>query len=223
MRKKRGYQMYRPVIDQSTKHYGSNFWDCYSHKINRDVHFYSELEYEHWIHVETNPKIVDFCEKPLKVKGIIDNKVYESTFDMWIKWQDGREEFIEVTYAKGLNHSKSTQRKIQIQKRWCNENNYKHRIMTEGEIRIQPLLKNLKVMLPNVHRFNTINEIEIYKIMNMITETPKTFQSILIDLKPAETQSFYKSIMYLFYSGQVKIDIDENLFSLNSKVWLKNG
>ena len=59
--------LYEPVLSRKSSHFGSNFWDCFSQKINRDVNFYSDLEYEHWILVETNPDIEYFCEQPLKI------------------------------------------------------------------------------------------------------------------------------------------------------------
>ena len=88
--------MYEPVEQNSMSHFGSNFWDGYSYKVKRDVFFYSELEYDHWILVECNPKIISFCEQPRKIDGYVDDEYKESIFDMWIKWEDGKEEFLEI-------------------------------------------------------------------------------------------------------------------------------
>ncbi|CAG9621909.1 hypothetical protein [Sutcliffiella rhizosphaerae] len=41
--------MYFSVEQKKTSHFSSNFWECNSKKIGRDVFFYSELEYDHWI------------------------------------------------------------------------------------------------------------------------------------------------------------------------------
>jgi hypothetical protein len=217
--------MYKPVVIKSTRHYGSNFWNCFSHKINRDVHFYNELEYEHWIHIETNPRIIDFCEKTEKIKGVINNCVYESIIDMWIKWDTGKEEFIKVSYEDKKKVSEINQKKLQIQVSWCNDNNYIHRIETVKSIRIYPYLKNLKTILPYIKDFNNINDILIFKIMNLFKQEREshTLKNLLNYLEPIDTYSFYKTIFYLYYHGHIEIDIYDNAFNQNSRVWLKNG
>ncbi|WP_188455567.1 TnsA endonuclease N-terminal domain-containing protein [Virgibacillus oceani] len=214
--------MYNPVVDPSKKHYGSNFWDCYSSKIDRDVHFYSELEYDHWIHIETNANIVEFCEKPKKIKGILDNKIHETTFDMWIKWKDGKEEFLEVAYKKNIETSNSTKRRIQLHQEWCKNNNYNYRILNEDEIRKQPLLDNLKVMLPYTKNFDKVNEILIFSLLKNIKQNPVTFRDLMKKITQVDTYSFYLNIIYLYYQGEINIDLEEEYFNHLSKVWKKN-
>jgi hypothetical protein len=214
--------MYKPIVLSKNVQRRSNFWNCKSHKIGRDVYFYSELEYENWITVETDPIVVDFCEKPMKVRGLFEGKVYESTFDMWIKWNDGNEEFIEVIYNKTLKTSQIRQRKINIQVNWCKENNFRHRILTEYDIRIQPKLKNLKIILPYIKDFNNLNEINLYKVKGLIKAEQQTLKEILDMIGSIDRLSFYKIIFYLYYTGQIDLDIDQALISFNSKVWLKN-
>lgn len=214
--------MYSPVDEPSRKHYGSNFWDCYSYKIDRDVHFYGELKYEHWIHIETNPDIMAFCEKPKKIKAILDKKEYETTFDIWIKWIDGKEEFVKVAYEKDIKTSKSTIRRIQLQKEWCRKNNYNYRIVKESEIRKQPLLDNLKTMLPYIKNFHKVNEILIFNILKNIDQKPITFQQLLDKIAKVDMYSFYLNIIYLYYQGEININLEEAHFNYLSKVWKQN-
>lgn len=204
--------MYTPIVQKTGKHYGSNFWDCFSHKVNRDVYFYNELEYEHWIHVETNSRIIDFCENPF-----IENESYDVTFDMWIKWQDGKEEFIEVAYNKEECLYKMTPKK-QKQIDWCQKNNYAYRIVQESEIRTQPLLKNLKMILPYIKDFNNVSELHLYKILKYINQTPQTVEELINQIEPMDNHNFYKTLFYLYHSNQIKLDINENIFNFNSKV-----
>lgn len=98
-----GYFVYlTPIEVKGRSHFGSNFWDAYSPKIKRDVNFYSDLEYDHWILVETDSRIKNFCEQPLKIEGLYNGKKAESIFDMWVQWDDGVNEFIEIKYSKDL-------------------------------------------------------------------------------------------------------------------------
>ncbi|MEH7126118.1 TnsA endonuclease N-terminal domain-containing protein [Bacillus sp. JJ1773] len=213
--------MYKPIILSKNIQRRCNFWNCKSHKIGRDVYFYSELEYENWINVETDPKVVDFCEKPKKVRGVFEGRVYESTFDMWIKWKDGQEEFIEIVYDKTLKTSQLKQRKIKIQENWCNENNFRHRILTEYNIRIHPKLQNLKIILPYIKDFNNLNEIDLYKVKGIIKDEQQTLKEIIGKIDSIDRFSFFKSIFFLYYSGLIDMDIDDTPISFNSKVWLK--
>lgn len=214
--------MYKPIIRSKNVQRRSNLWNCKSYKIGRDVYFYSELEYENWILVETDPEVVEFCEKPRKVRGLVENRVYESTFDMWIKWRDGHEEFREVVYDKTLKTSQIKQRKIKIQENWCKENNFSHRIFTEHDNRIQPKLKNLKAILPYIKEFNNLNELDIFKVKSQIIEEQQTLREILSKIDSIERFSFFKSLFYLYYIGHNDIDIDETPISFNTKVWLKD-
>ncbi len=214
--------MYNPVVDPSKKHYGSNFWDCFSSKINRDVHFYSELEYDHWIHIETNLNVIDFCEKPRKIKGILDNKIHETTFDMWVKWKDGKEEFLEVAYRKAIETSNRTKRRIQLQSEWCKNNNCNYRTIDETQIRKQPFLDNLKVMLPYARNFDKINEILIFSLLKNISHKPISFHELLSKIIQVDTNSFYLNIFYLYYQGDINLDVEESHFNHLSKVWIKD-
>jgi hypothetical protein len=75
--------MYTPLpIKRSTK-YGSNYWEAMSVKMNRDVRFFSDLEYDNWILVECDPNIIRFCEQPMRIKIEWQYVWVESIFDMW--------------------------------------------------------------------------------------------------------------------------------------------
>ena len=147
--------MYESVLSGKSSHFGSNFWDFFSQKINRDVNFYSDLEYEHWILVETNPDIEYFCEQPLKILEEYEGEMHASIFDIWIQWKDGKEEFVEIKYEKDVREAsfpkskrnKRIQIQLNIQEKWCKNNHINYRIVTEEEIRIQPLLTNKKMLL----------------------------------------------------------------------------
>ncbi|KRE38153.1 hypothetical protein ASG81_19960 [Paenibacillus sp. Soil522] len=78
--------------------YGSNYWESFSPKLNRNVRF-SDLEYDHWVLLEANHNVKIFCEQPLRIKHLFNGELAESIFDMWVKYQDGSESFIEVKYS----------------------------------------------------------------------------------------------------------------------------
>ena len=54
--------MFTPLITDTSKKFGNNRWLAYSNKLNRTVYLFSDLEYEHWLHLEFNSNIINFCE-----------------------------------------------------------------------------------------------------------------------------------------------------------------
>lgn len=222
--------MYKPVLSMKSNHFGSNFWDCFSHKINRDVHFYSDLEYEHWILVETNPDIEFFCEQPLKIKEEFEGEIHESIFDMWIKWKDGNEEFIEIKYEKDItqsSHNKSKRNKrirtqLGIQKKWCKNNHANYRIVTEKEIRIQPLLTNRKMLLPYLRSSKPLNEIVAHSILKLLTPHDMSVKELIIHTKK-DSHTINVTLFHLYLSNKIHIDFHTTVFSIGSKVGIKDA
>ncbi|MGE7111499.1 hypothetical protein [Lysinibacillus sp. NPDC047702] len=51
---------------------------AYSNKLKRTVYLFSDLEYEHWLQIESDPDIIEFCEQPIKMEIIHNGKVLSS-------------------------------------------------------------------------------------------------------------------------------------------------
>ena len=89
----------QPVWTPPRGRFNNNLWQVYSPKVDRVVNLYSDLEYDHWVLVETDPQIRLFCEQPRKIDVVIAGKSVSSIFDMWIERVTGEEEYREVKYA----------------------------------------------------------------------------------------------------------------------------
>ncbi len=149
--------MYYPINIERAKKYGSNYWEVFSPKVNRIVRCYSDLEYEYYILIETNPNIIAFCEKPLKISYNLDGINIESMIDMWVKYKDGTEYFINTKYSSELDPSnpkfERSIRQTKSQQLWCNENGFNYEIKTEIHIRDNPLyIANMKTILSYLKR-----------------------------------------------------------------------
>lgn len=122
--------MYKPIKMKRSMKYGSNYWEGYSPKVKRTVRFFSDLEYDHWVMVETNPNIETFCEQPIRIKQILNEEISESVIDMWVRYKNGEEIFFEIKYLSELDkrNPKSARaiKQIAAQKTWCEEKGYKH-------------------------------------------------------------------------------------------------
>ena len=54
--------MYTPLIKTRTGRYGNNHWLVFSPKLKRDVNLFSDLEFDNWVLIETDPTVVTFCD-----------------------------------------------------------------------------------------------------------------------------------------------------------------
>ncbi|WP_230584494.1 TnsA endonuclease N-terminal domain-containing protein [Lysinibacillus sphaericus] len=210
--------LYEPLITDVSKRYGNNRWLAYSNKLKRVVYLFSDLEYEHWLQVETDPAIITFCEQPIKMEIIQDGRTHSSIIDMWVKYIDGEETFIEIKYSNDLL-KKTVEKQIYVQEVWCKANQKKHAIKTEREIRLNPIkLSNLKLLIKQVNNSISPNPQTIDFIKNHITEEPKTIHQIANETK-IEFQTSFNILCILLYEGSIKCNFEVKHLGKYSEVW----
>lgn len=215
--------MYKPIkIKRSTK-YGNNYWESYSPKINRIVRFFSDLEYDNWVYIETNPDIISFCEQPLKIQINIDGKMKTSIFDMWVLYKDNTEEFIEVKYqSEIIGTSKKairSQKQIAAQKKWCEENSYNYCVKTDLDIRKNlTYLNTLKYIISQVKSCNEINLSDQEYILNLLKGNCLSVKDI-IEISKFKSNYIMNILSNLIYNGIIKISNPDVEFSFDTEVF----
>jgi len=218
---KGGRDVYTPVITDGSTRFGNNRWYSFSPKLKRDVYLFSDLEYEHWLLVESNPEISEFCEQPLEVTSLINGKVKNSIFDMWIKYIDGQQEFIEIKYSSELNKPKVIDQ-IAVQKEWCNENGYKHYVQTENQIRENRLLlSNVKLILKTMKQ-SAPTDIDKYKIKKILKESmpQKISLETLLNKLELNSNRLFILIGWMIFKGEIQSNISQSHFGVNTEVWI---
>lgn len=213
--------MYKPIDMKRSAKFGSNYWEVYSPKIKRNVRLFSDLEYENWILIETNPKIISFCEQPLEIKGYVDGKLKKSIFDMWVLYDDYTEEFQEVKYQSQLIDINSrSSKQIQLQKQWCVENKYSYIVRTDTEIRKNKVyLDTLKQVIGEVRNSNSINNNHIDKVLNLI-RLNKTSLKDLIQITDFSYTYIVNIVCILIYNGLCEILNKDISICLETEVML---
>ncbi|QMV44728.1 TnsA endonuclease N-terminal domain-containing protein [Cohnella cholangitidis] len=216
--------MYTPITIGRNMKYGSNYWTGLSSKINRKVQFYSDLEYDHWVHVETNPKVKSFCEQPLKIRHSMNGEVVDSIFDMWILFTDGTELFVEVKYQSELQPGnpkyERTIRQTSAQEEWCRSNNKKYQIKTDATIRSNSLyLSNLKQIISYTRNRIAPIEMDKHRIMNCIEDKKMSLRDIESTLYSLSPQRIRESICILIYLGYFNANIDSCVIGPSLEVW----
>jgi|SRR5882672_4093458 len=138
----------RPVWVRPQNNYGSNRWVVFSPKLGRVVILYSDLERDHWVLLEADPRILKFCEQPLRISVRLASGTVQTIFDMWLKWQDGQEELREVKYKDQLHGSPRAHRQLEAQATWASLVSFRYSVVTEEVIRANPIfLANWKRIL----------------------------------------------------------------------------
>ena len=138
---------YKPVWDLPASRFGNNRWIFYSTKLHRFVTSYSDLEHDHCVRVEANPKVVTYCEQPLRARARTPSGFVTTVFDMWVLYDSGEEEFHEVKYRDQLNEPR-VQRQLAVQRMLCDQRKARHQLFDEYHIRQRPLyLTNWKFIL----------------------------------------------------------------------------
>lgn len=204
-----------PLIKKRYGRYGNNHWIVYSLKLKRNVNLFSDLEFDNWILIETNPNVKTFCEQPHE--AVIEGDQETSIFDMWALTLDGQEIFFEIKYEQDLNKEEVVQQ-IDIQKRWCEIHGKKHQIRTEKDIRNNEIyLENLKDLLPYVLNNSDIVEIDRFKVLTGLKEGTKTIME-LNQLLNIGLPRLYEAVGCLIYSGDITASIDKEYFGFETEV-----
>jgi len=215
--------MYNPIIQNGSNKFGNNRWKSKSIKIQRDVFLYSDLEYDNWLLVECNPKVITFCEQPFEIILPYKSKIRKSIPDMWILYDNGNEEVIEVKYASELEKPKVIEQ-IEIQQEWCKNNNVKHRVSTDINIRnSKTLLSNYKFIIKMLKNNPKVNS----NFQTLLFNDLKVFSHIKLSeysaYKEFSSKDILSSIAYLLFRGEILANLSDNHFGLNMEVSLNNG
>lgn len=219
--------MYQPVTKRkrNTK-YGNNNWFRYSPKINRNVYFYSDLEFDHWLLIEFNRNIIHFCEQPLHVREYINEKYINTIFDMWTLDSNKQEVFIEVKYTAELDPNSTdfslrSYNQVQSQQLWCEMNDYHYEIHTDQWIYNNRLyIKNLRKIIPYIDKRKPKNEVGTQKILHYLSTSGKqTIGKIEETLKEMSKHQVRELICNLLFDGVLCSNIDSCDFGINMEVW----
>ncbi|TVY02164.1 TnsA endonuclease N-terminal domain-containing protein [Cohnella terricola] len=214
---------YEPIVMPRSKKYGNNYWSAKGPKVGmREVVLYSDLEFDHWLLVETNPHVKIYCEQPLEISFVWEEKLHSSIFDMWICYEDNSQYFIEVKYESELQpHHRNIQRttrQINAQSQWCQENGFGYSVITDKTIR------NSFINLEN--RLKVLSEIRgrerpffLDKVLKQITKKKQTIETLFVNhFHDMSVSDVLRACFWLFYEGKIESNINNVIWSTQSEV-----
>lgn len=217
--------MYRPIPIKRSSKYGNNYWEAYSVKMQRNMRLFSDLEYDHWVLIETDPSVTSFCEQPFEIVHISGGNRAKSIPNMWIKHEDGKEIVTEVKYSTELDpsnpKSSRTLRQIEIQRSWCLGSDFLHEVRTETQIRGNRIyLDNMKLMLPYLQRLQCKNEIDEYLIKENLRKSTVKVGDLYLLLDHLGKSRINESLFKMVYQRKLGVELTATPFGIETEVWL---
>ena len=217
---------YTPINVPRGTHYGSNYYYTYSFKLKRYVKLYSQLEYHNFLTLEMNPLVETFCEQPLEIKIIVNEKEESSIFDMWVLYTNHKEEFQEVKYMSEINDSNNPPNRaihqIEKQKLWCDNNRFNYNIRTDQDIYKGPYyINNLRFIHGTIIRckFELMDEY-LQNILQLVGKERISILELSNMIKIAHI-SLINVIAYGIYVGKLEADLLTAPVSYDTYIWIK--
>lgn len=168
------------------------------------VHWESILERDAIFHFEYNPSLVSYQEQP-SIEIYYDKKGIQHRYfpDFRLDFQDGRELYVEVKPARVLA-TRLVREKLQSVAKRFEEQGRHFRVITEDDIRREPLLSNLKSIhdsskraaqvVPDAQLIDTLSDGPIWKLSNLV----RHFNGI-------------QKVLQLVCSNHLRIDLEKPL------------
>lgn len=205
-------------------HYGSNYYEFMSRKLNRIVTAFSSLEYWNQICLEMDCQVETYCEQPLETEVFFDGQTYRTVFDVWVKYKDGREEFQEIKFAEELENENAvfgrSYKQIAIQKAWCEQNGKTYVVKTDRDIMFGiHYVRNILYLYPKVLRLEQTDIVAEKHILKFVSIRGTTTVGHLINNGIISAQNGIDILAYLFYKGELFFgNLEDEPFGFSTEV-----
>jgi hypothetical protein len=198
----------RKVVTRSGKRFRGKFPSL---KLNRMVHWESMLERDAIFHFEYHPLVLSYQEQP-SIEIYYDQEGEQHRYfpDFRLTFRDGEDLFVEVKPLRFLA-TKVVRDKLQAIAKRFEEQGRRFRVMTEDDIRRQPLLANLQRLhasskraareTPNAQLVKTLSGGPVWTLANLCLQLLGVHQ-----------------VLRLVQSNHLQIDLEKPL-SNDSNVW----
>lgn len=131
----------RKVVTRSGKRFRGKYPSL---KVKRTVHWESFIERDAIVHFEFHPLVISYQEQPSEEFYYNEKGIQCSCFpDFLLKFASGAELLVEIKPKKKLRSQKLRQKLDLIARRFA-EQGRAYRVLTDEDIRRQPLFENLK-------------------------------------------------------------------------------
>ncbi len=173
----------------------------------------SSLEYDACFHLEYSKDVVSYCSQPTGFYYEHQGKSNPYTPDFLVYFRNGSRKFWEVK-PRHQAQKKTFQEKFRAQQSTASEMGEVLSLVTERQIRLNPILNNLKLM----HAYNGFYELNIVQsqiiaLVWRLGSAPLSHVSQELDILPSEAKSM---VLPLLAKGELDANLDTTEFGINS-------
>ncbi len=209
-----GFGMFDQTKKSSHVHNISKFMSLKNDAVVRTM---STLELDMCFHLEYSPDIEKFTSQPNGFYYGFNDRQCRYTPDFNIVNHDGVETFIEVKHSSKI-HNPDFRSRFAVKQQFSLEHfNKKLILITEKQIRINPILNNLKLL----HRYSglqTVSDIQ-YEILKIVQKSQKIqLHDISRLLGISEVDTLSGTLTWLSL-GKLNTDLKSADISLDTHVW----
>lgn len=206
--------------------YGNDYFVVNSYKLGRVVKLYSKLEFKNWLTLELNPEVLTFCEQPFRAEMLINGKVKETVFDMWVSYKNGCEEFQEVKYSDELTNPQNNSytrctEQIDFQRKWCKFNKMPYTVRNEDDIEHGRYhIENLKHISSCIKRYDHNYAKSYYeRICIALNQESITLENLYYNMAhQLYFNEFLSVISFAYYDGLISLELINNPLGMNTEV-----
>ncbi|AXT73705.1 TnsA endonuclease N-terminal domain-containing protein [Vibrio sp. dhg] len=206
------------MYDQTQKaSYVHNIRKFMSLKNDAVVRTMSVLEFDFCFHLEYNPNVKSFISQPDSLYYLFNGRRCRYTSDFLVKGLNGQSSLIEVKHSSKINNPDFRARFAEKKKTAIECYGLGLRLVTDKQIRINPILNNLK-LLHRYSGFHTVTEVEKFVLKYIQRNKNVQLRDMSEVLGLSEQETIISSLCWLS-SGKIQTDLKGSEFGLDNYVW----
>ena len=187
-------------------------------KTGRMVWFESFLERD-FIHLlEFEPSVISFTEQPFTLEYGHQGKTRRYTPDFHVQLASQRQVVVECKPTAFLEHQDNPL-KFAAARAWCAERGWAFRVVTEGDVRPQPRLANIK-LLARYARLRVAPQVQSQAFAALVAEPAMDLGQLAQRLAPTDPAAALPGLLHLAARHAIALDLDQAPLSPATRVTL---
>jgi hypothetical protein len=177
----------------------------------------SILEFDFCFHLEYNPDVTRYISQPHGYLYQFNGRKCRYTPDFLVDGSKGRSTFVEVKHSSQIFKTDFRERFAEKQRVAYEEHGRRLLLVSEKQIRIDPIYSNLKLL----HRYSGLRTVtNVQKLVLEFIQRKQKVQLLEVSnyLGLQEHETLVATLCWLS-SGRVQTDFKSSNFNLNSYVW----
>lgn len=190
-------------------------------KTGRMVWFESFLERDFIYWLEFEPSVITFAEQPFTLEYPHLGKTRRYTPDFHVRYAPKRDVLVECK-PTAFVETEENQLKFRAAEAWCAEQGWSFRVVTEADVRQEPRLANIKLLV-RYARLGISPQVQS-RVFAALAATPRlSLGQIARLLEPADPMAGMPGVLHLAARHTIAVALDDAPLSLETWVTLPSS